>query len=351
MADTKRKPPTAPIDDRTYVRRVLIALGLGLLVYIFWELRTLALMLFGAVVVATLFRALADPIRRWTNLSEGLSVAIAIAFVAVLMGGFLVLFGSEVGSQVRNLSVTLPEAWRSFQQRVESAGLGDELQMFLGDSGGGGIIGGIGQAAMWITTGITDFLVVLFGGIFLAAQPRFYRSGAIKLIPPARRKLLGEAMDDSERALRLWLRAQLISMVIVGILTGLGVWLIGVPSALALGLIAGLLEFIPFAGPLIAAVPGILLALAHSPELALWAAGVYILVQQLEGNIVYPMVQQWAVHIPAVVLIFSLIGFGMLFGTIGVIFAAPLTVVTYVLVKRLYVQEALNTPTPIPGED
>ena len=158
-------------------------------------------------------------------------------------------------------------------------------------------------------------------------------------------------MDDSEKALRLWLKAQLVSMTIVGILVFVGLKIIGVPSALALALIAFSLEFIPFAGPIIAAIPAILLALLQGPTTALYVAALYTVVQQLEGNVVYPLVQQWAVHVPAVLLLFSLIGFGMLFGIVGVIFAAPLTVVTYVLVKRLYVQEALKTKTPIPGED
>jgi predicted PurR-regulated permease PerM len=178
-----------------------------------------------------------------------------------------------------------------------------------------------------------------------------YRTGAIKLIPPDKRGLIADAMDHSERALHLWLKAQLISMVVVGTLTFIGLKLLGMPAALALALIAFMLEFIPFAGPIIAALPAVLLAFGQSPEMALWVAGLYTVIQQLEGNVVYPLVQQWAVHVPAVLLLFSLIGFGLLFGIIGVIFAAPLTVVTYVLVKRLYVQEALKTATPIPGDD
>jgi predicted PurR-regulated permease PerM len=204
---------------------------------------------------------------------------------------------------------------------------------------------------MSVGGGIADTLVVVFGGIFLAAQPNFYRIGAIKLVPQAKRALVGEAMIDSERALRLWLRGQLFAMVLVGLLTGFGLWLIGVPSALALGLLAGLLEFIPFAGPVLAAIPGVLLAFVVSPELALWTVALYIGVQQIEGNLLQPIVQQFAVDLPPVVLLFSLLAFGMLFGVIGIIFAAPLTVVSYVLVKRLYVQEALGTKTPIPGED
>ena len=89
-------------------------------------------------------------------------------------------------------------------------------------------------------------LVVVVAGIFLASQPRFYATGAIKLVPPGKRDLALEAMKESERALRLWLRGQLIAMLVVGLLTGLGLWALGMPSALTLGLLAGLLEFIPF---------------------------------------------------------------------------------------------------------
>jgi predicted PurR-regulated permease PerM len=158
-------------------------------------------------------------------------------------------------------------------------------------------------------------------------------------------------MEESETALRLWLRGQLIAMVVVGLLTGIGLWLLGLRSALVLGLLAGLLEFVPFLGPFLAAVPAILLALAVSPDLALWVLLLYVGVQQIEGYVLTPMVQQYAVELPGVILLFSLIGFGILFGMLGVILAAPLTVVCYVLVKRLYVIEALHTPTPIPGED
>jgi predicted PurR-regulated permease PerM len=198
---------------------------------------------------------------------------------------------------------------------------------------------------------MADTLVVIFGGIFLAAQPRFYKSGAIKLVPEAKRALIAGAMDDSERALRLWLKGQLIAMVVVGLLTGFGLWMLGMGSAVALGLLAALLEFIPFVGPIVAAIPAVLIALTLSPELALSVVILYTVVQQVEGNVLQPIVQQYAVDLPGVVLIFSLIAFGTLFGVIGIIFAAPLAVVTYVMVKKLYVRETLGTATPIPGED
>lgn len=346
------KRAEAKSPDSQFIRRALIVLVLAALFFLLWHLRTLVLMLFGAIVIAALFRALADPIRRWTHVPEGVSVAVAIILVAVIIGSVGFLFGSQISMQFQRLSETLPEAWEALEQRVGDIGIDGGIREWLsgGGAGGTGVLSSIGRMIMSISSGIADTLVVIFGGIFLASQPRFYRSGAIKLVPPGRRELVADAMDHSEKALRLWLKAQLISMTVVGILVWVGLTVLGVPSALALALIAFVLEFIPFAGPVLSAIPAILIALMHSPELALWVVGLYIIVQQIEGNVVYPLVQQWAVHVPAVVLLFSLIGFGMLFGIIGVIFAAPLTVVTYVLVKRLYIVEALHTPTEIPGD-
>ena len=235
---------------------------------------------------------------------------------------------------------------------IGDIGLSEQLDRLVATvtTPGGGSLSGFGRTLLSIGSGLADLLVVIFAGIYLATQPNFYRMGAIKLVPPARRKIAAEAMLESERALRLWLKGQAIAMVVVGLLTGFGLWILGMPSALTLGLLAGVLEFIPFAGPIIAAVPAILLALAVSPELALWVTLLYVAVQQFEGNLLTPLVQQYAVDLPGAVLLFSLIGFGTLFGTLGVILAAPLAVVTMVLVKRLYVIETLDTPTPIPGE-
>lgn len=347
------KATSGKADTALFVRRVLIVLALVSLFYIAWQLRTLLVMLFGSIVVATVFRALARPIERHTPLPERAAVAAAILIILGLIIGLGWQFGSEISRQVQTLTTTLPAAIQSLQQMLSEWGLGDEAAAWMESSrmSGSGILASAAAFVLSLSSGIADTLVVLFGGIFLSLQPALYRTGAIKLVPKARRGVVADAMGDSERALGLWLKAQLVSMTIVGLFTGVGLWLLGVPSALVLALLAFALEFIPFAGPIIAAIPAILVALAISPQLALWVAGLYFIVQQLEGNVVYPLVQQWAVHIPAAVLLFSLIGFGMLFGVLGVIFAAPLTVVAYVLVKRLYVKEALQTPTPIPGED
>src|ERR671913_410381 len=339
-------------SEHLFVRHVLIVLGLAAVFFLVWQLRILLLMLFGAIVIASIFRAVADMICKYTRLPNGVSTALAILLVLGSLGALIALFGSQVGQQVASLRETLPAAWRTLEQRIGDIGLSAQLDRFVATvtSPGGGSLSGFGRTLLSIGGGIADLVVVIFAGIYLATQPNFYRIGAIKLVPAARRKIAAETMLESERALRLWLKGQAVAMVVVGLLTGIGLWALDMPSALTLGLLAGLLEFIPFAGPIIAAVPAILIALAVSPELALWVTLLYVAVQQFEGNLLTPLVQQYAVDLPGAVLLFSLIGFGTLFGTLGVILAAPLAVVTMVLVKRLYIIETLDTPTPIPGD-
>ena len=339
-------------SEHIFVRRVLIVLGLAALFFLVWELRVLLLMLFGAIVIASIFRAVADVICKYTKLPNGVSTALAIILVLGSLAALIALFGAHVAQQVQTLRETLPAAWKTLEERIGDIGLSAQLDKLVATitAPGGGSLSGFGRTLLSIGSGLADLLVVIFAGIYLATQPNFYRTGLIKLVPPLRRKIAAEAMLESERALRLWLKGQAIAMVVVGLLTGFGLWWLEMPSALTLGLLAGVLEFIPFAGPIIAAVPAILLALAVSPELTLWVVLLYVAVQQFEGNLLTPLVQQYAVDLPGAVLLFSLIGFGSLFGTLGIILAAPLAVVSMVLVKRLYIIEALDTPTPIPGE-
>ena len=135
------------------------------------------------------------------------------------------------------------------------------------------------------------------------------------------------------------------------LLTGLGLAWVGLPSALALGLLAGLLAFVPLVGPIVSAIPALLLALADGAATVGWTLAVFVGVQQIEGNVVMPFVQRRMVDLPPALLLFAIVAAGTLLGPLGALLAAPLTVVVFVLVKRLYVREALDTPTPLPGEE
>jgi predicted PurR-regulated permease PerM len=336
-----------------FVRRALIMIGLAALALLLWELRTVLVLLFGAVVVATIIRSIAEPLSKHLRLPDGIAVLTGVLVIVGVIAGVGWLLGRQIAAQTDALAQTLPRALDQVDAWLGSYGLSHPFETWFAQlhQSGGTLVSRFGSWLSTASTAIANFLIVFFGGVFLASQPRFYRTGAIKLIPEARRAVLSQAMDESERALRLWLKGELVAMVVIGVMTGAGLWLLGVQSWLVLGILAGFFEFIPFAGPILAAIPAILIALVQSPQLAVWTTLMYVFVQHAEAYLIQPVIQQYAVDVPAVVLLFSLLAFAAVFGAIGILFAAPLAVVTYVLVKRLYVIEALDTPTPIPGEE
>jgi len=341
-----------PYEHRKFIERVLILVGIGLALLLLWTLLDLLVLVFGAVVIAVLFRAVADPIARHTPLGDRGSATVAVLLVAGILGLFGWAFGAQVRSEFTGLSQTLPAAWHDFQQRLDGLPFGSGLGVSLENFGPSGtnIVSRLGDLAMTLGSAATDFILVVFGAIFLAANPQLYKRGLIKLVPRRGRALAGEALADSGRALKLWLMGQLVAMLLVGLLTWLGLWLIDLPAALALALTAGFLEIIPYVGPVLAAIPGMLLALLISPEMALWTLFVYFGVQQLEAVLITPLIQGKAVTLPPALTVFGVVAAGIMFGFVGLIFAAPLLVVAYVLVKKLYVREALDTDTPLPGE-
>lgn len=352
-ASKEGRPDEARPEEARFLRHALIAIGLAGAAFLLWKLRFVLILLFGAVLVASIVRAIAAPLQKHLRFPENIAVAVAVLLIFGFVGGTGWLFGTQLSAQTQQLGNTLPGAVRNADAWLGGYGMNHPLQHWIANlhSSGGAIMSDVGG---WLTTfseSLANFLIVLSGGIFLALQPRFYRSGAVKLVPDSKRPVVGEAMDESEKALRLWLKGQLIAMVVIGSMAAAGLWLLGIKEWLVLGLLAGTLEFIPFAGPILSAIPGVLLALVQSPELALWTALMYFAVQHLESYLIQPVIQQYAVDIPAVVLLFSLLAFAMLFGIIGILLAAPMAVVAYVMVKRLYVVETLHTSTPIPGEE
>jgi predicted PurR-regulated permease PerM len=206
------------------------------------------------------------------------------------------------------------------------------------------------SAASFILNLLGNVLLVLIAAAFLAANPDLYRRGALKLVPPEQRQIVGDTMMDSGAALKQWLLGQLIAMAIVGTLTGVGLWLVGLPSPVALGLIAALAEFVPILGPILGAIPAILLAMTVDTQTVLWTIGVIVVIQQLESNMITPLIQQRMASLPPVLTIFAVLCFGLLFGPLGLLLATPLAVLTLVLVTRLYIRELLEEPTQVPGE-
>jgi predicted PurR-regulated permease PerM len=329
-----------------FVRRVLTVFALGALVYALWNLSDILLLMFGAALTAVALRAMMEPVVRTTGMSEPLALG---AIFLVLAGGITAIvlsFGPKLAEQSTYLFEQLPVASNTLAQKLDLEGSLEQLK--------GSAIGAFAvRAFSWgssVFGALASVIIVLVGGIYLANSPLTYRNGVIKLFPMRWHEALNLTVDDAGQALRLWLRAQLLAMILVGTATGLGMWAIGVPSPLALGLIAGLTEFVPIIGPIVGAAPALLLASTQSYDLVLWALGIAIVVQQLENNVIMPLIVGRVVELPAAVALFATVAFGVLFGPLGLLLGYPLTIVADVAVRRLYVREALGERVDIPAE-
>ncbi len=326
------------LNEANFPRRLVIGTGIVLVLLLTWQLVDLLLLVFASVLVAIFFRSLADAIAKRTRISHAWALAIAIVLVAVLFVLITTLFGTTIRQNVNTLMEELPAAWQAIRGRIgEVRWLVDALDragQALLTSNMMSRIGGALGAVMGV---FTNIFLVLFAGLYIAAQPKLYRDGFLKLVPPRDRARIDATLVRCGVFLRNWLLGQLIAMVVVGTLTWAGLELLNVPSALALGLFAGLAEFVPILGPIAAAIPALIIAFSQDSRLALWVLALFVVIQQLEGNILQPIIQRRMVALPPAVTLFAVLAFAILFGAMGALLAAPLAVVTLVLVQDLYI--------------
>lgn len=336
-------PLNTKISSGDVCRYILIAVVILGLVALGWKVIDVALLAFGGIVFATVLHALAHVFVRRLKWSTRRSIALVLVLMLLCFGGLGWLFGAQLTAQAEELRTQLPAAVATVQQRIEQwSGGRINLSAVQPPADTSKMLGNLAKVA-GLTAGVVGHMVVIFFvGLYLAFDPDVYIRGVIRLFPVGRRDEVRAALVAAGDALRKWLIGQLASMTVVGVLTGVGLWFANVPLALALGVLAGLLDFIPVIGPVIAIIPGIILALSVDPRTALWAGVVYVAVQQLENHVIVPLAQRWSVHLPPAVSVLSLVALGLLFGVMGVLFGMPLTVVTLVLVKKLYVEGALE---------
>jgi predicted PurR-regulated permease PerM len=330
----------------SFTRQALIVLGLLAVALFVWKIAPVLMLLFAGVVMATAVYAGSVPLRRHLRMNSTLAVATVFILLLVVLAGVGVFFGHELATQASELWGALTGAWQSLAQRLKSTPVGATILENAQGANPTEAVGRVAKGAITVFGGVTDIVLILFLAIYFAIDPALYRNGFLLLLPPGARARVGGALDASAIALRKWLLGQLCAMLTVGILIGIGLALVGVPLAFALGILSGILEFVPVVGPFAGALPGVLIAFAQGPENALYAIGVYTVVLFLEGNVVMPLAQKWAVSLPPALGLLAIVAFGLVFGLLGVLFAIPLTVVVVVLVQELYVKqwEAADKP-------
>lgn len=329
------------IGPGEFARRIFIAITIAGLFFLAWHLRHTVILAFAAVVVAALLLAATDAVRRVVPLGHRWSLALSGLLVVLVIGAILWLGWPNIKGQSTNLLQQLGGAISGIEERT---GIG------ITEPGGqlsgvfGRIVSDVASFVQTTAAAVTSFILVVIAGAFLALNPAVYLHGLTLLFPPGQRDRIDRALGSTGRAFKLWLVGQLLSMTIVGALVGLGAWAIGLPSPLALALFAFLTEFVPLIGPFVGAVPGLLLALGQGWSTLLWTALLYLAVQQVESNLITPIVQREMVRVPPALFMLSAVAMGALFGILGVVLAGPLTVTTFVLVRTLYVEDTLGEP-------
>ncbi|MGA7676737.1 MAG: AI-2E family transporter [Rhizomicrobium sp.] len=329
--------------EALYVRRVLIAVLIVVLLVALWRVSLVLILIFGGILVAVALRNLSEPLRRYLRIPDRLSLLITTVALGIVAFAFFAVFGTLASQQFSALVDQTPGAVESARAWLNGSSIGQEVLRAMENSSeatvrllgalplAGGILGGIGEV-----------ILVIFVGIYFAADPPTYIAGVLRLMPPRRRLRARQILDAISESLRKWLIGMTLDMLLLGVMTGIGMWLIGVPLPFALAVLSGVAVFVPYIGPLIATIPGLLLALSVRPSLAIYAAIVYLIVLTIEGNISQPLLQRWTVSLPPVVNLLAILVFAPLFGIWGAVLATPLAVVLSVLLQKVYIEDVLD---------
>jgi len=317
----------------------------ALLVWILWEARLALLLAFGSLLAAILLNALGSLIATAIRVPEKVGLALATLLVIAVVCATIWLFGSQLSSQFNGVMQQV-EAGREHLKSLMAEDNVGQFGSTIADKATSFVTATATTLASLGLRFIEGAVVLVITAIYLAAQPRLYSRGIVAMFAPASRPVVRERIALVETTLRRWLFGQLILMLLVGVMTFVALLVIGVPNPLALALIAGLSEIVPYIGPFISAVPALLVALTLGWWPALWTAVAYLVVHLIEGYVAAPLLERHFISIPPALILIGIVAVDLIFGTAGILLAAPVTVVAYILIKANYVADPLELESP-----
>jgi predicted PurR-regulated permease PerM len=357
-----------PEGERTsnlagFIRRAAIALalasGFAAAALLIWHGGRVLLLCFAGILFAVFLHSLSC----WVVSRFKLSYRWALTSVTITLLGISILLGwllaPEIQRQIGRLAEDLPRAWDQVRNYLLQFPFGQQLvenaaaPAPAGESNSNGpqAASKAGGVITSLLQFIVDVIIVLFVGFYFASDPDLYVCGVVRLLPQKRRERIQEVLTAMRTTLQHWLRGRLLLMLLNGVVTALGLWLMGIPLALLLGLFSGLIDFIPNFGPIIAAVPAILIALQQSPQMALYVALFFFIYQNLDGYVLTPMVQKWTISLPPALTIIAQVLLGVLLGGLGLLLAVPLVAAGLIAVKMLYMEDVLHEKITLPHQE
>ncbi|PIG91826.1 AI-2E family transporter [Gloeocapsopsis sp. IPPAS B-1203] len=329
---------------------------LGLLVfvislYILWRIRQVVLLLFAAVVLATALNRIVRQMQQY-HIKRGIAIAITVVILLSLIVGFFAVIVPRIIDQLQQLIGVLPQVsaridtWVNWlQSRIPGAmfefrvleNIPQQLQTWVARL--------LGNFFVFLNNSLTAILGVLLFlvlTIMLLANPSQYRRVFILAFPAFYRRRVNEILSETEESLVGWIKGTLIAMVVIGLVSFIGLSVLGVPLPLVNATLAGLLEFIPNVGPTLSVIPPVLLALLDAP----WKAGavilLYIAIQQFESLVLVPFIMKQEVDLMPVFTILAVVVFASLFGFLGLFLAIPLLIIVQIWFKEVLVKDIMN---------
>ena len=323
---------------------ILLTAGLLLLGYLLAEV---LLLVFAAVLLAVGLDGLAREMARRLPLSRGWALVAIVIAIAALFLTTLGVSAARLVRQFQDLGEAVMDIVARAQDWLEELGAFAMMEDMSGEEGdlagaAGDMVGHAMTFGLSAAGAVTSFIILIVLTLFLAANPPLYRGGAVRLVPPDTRPVAQDTLSALAHALRWWFLGQLVSMLLLGVSVGLGLLVLGIELWLALGVLTALLTFIPFLGPLIATVPIVAVGFAEGTQTGLIVLAGYIIIQNIEGNILVPLIQHKAVNLAPALLIAVQVLLSLVFGVVGLILAAPLTIVGMVAVQKLWVEHTLG---------
>jgi predicted PurR-regulated permease PerM len=313
------------------------------------------LIAFAGLLVGVLLRALTGLICNNTPIPDKWAFTIVVLALLATIGGFGWLFASDIAQEMEQFREVIPASIQQLEQWMGQFSWAERVldqapepeELLTGEVDVVGPVAGFFSTAV---TGLTYGILILFVGFYLAVNPDLYVGGLVRLIPPPRRERAREVFNEIEITLKRWLLGQLFMMILIGTISTVGFWLLGMPLFLTLGLIIGLLEFVPYVGPFLGIIPALLVALTAGPQMVLYVLLFWVVLQSLESYVFTPLVHKRAVELPPAFTIVAQVTMGVLFGFLGLIVATPMIAISMVLVKMLYVEDVLGEPVELRSE-
>lgn len=337
-------------ETSDFVKKVWITVGIttlvAIIVLIVYKTFNAFLLLLASSLIALFFNAVSGKIKKWTGLKDGVSLAVTIVFMVIIVGLFFWLLGAEAEKQYKELQEAVPVIIDNTQRYLNKTDLGQKVSDYVTDIENQKKALPFVQGFFKSSFGVFgDLYIVVFLAMFLSISPFDYINGTVNLVPRKAKPKAKRLFESIGFNLQKWIKGAIISGSVVFSLTAIGLLVLGVDMWLILAILAGLLNVIPNFGPIIAMIPAVLVALLTSPTQALMVAGLYIVVQAIESNLITPNVQKKLLNTPPALLILFQVLMGALTGGWGIILAVPMLVILITMVKHLYLDDNIGLET------